>query len=152
MSAKQAFVIMVQKRWWDEFRRRSQEGENTHSFVLRGIAPPKDASRVLFYITKPVGQIGGYADFIERKVGDANMLWKEYGEESVVGSKTMYENFVKDSRMVSFVRFKNLHEAFKAIPLNCVLLTLGVRRLGRKGFYVDKRVEDKFVSLMTEKT
>jgi predicted transcriptional regulator len=152
MSAKQAFVIMVQKRWWDEFRRRSQEGESTYSFVLRGIAPPKDASRVLFYVTKPVGQIGGYADFIERKVGEPDMLWKEHGAESVLGSKSVYEDFVKDSRRVSFVRFKNLHEAVEAIPLNYVLMTLGVRRLGRKGFYVDKEIENKFVSLMTKKT
>jgi predicted transcriptional regulator len=152
MSEKQAFVMMVQIRWWNEFCRRNHEGKRTHSFVLRGIAPPKDASRVLFYVTKPVGEIAGYADFIERKVGDAERLWREHGDESVLGSKEKYYGFVKDSLKVSFVRFKDLHEGAAAVPLNYVLMSLGVRRLGRKGFYIDKEIEDKFVALMKEKT
>jgi len=152
MSGKQAFVMMVQNRWWNEFRRRNNEGKKTHSFILRGTAPPKDASRVLFYVTKPVGEIAGYADFIERKIGDADRLWREHGDESVLGSKEKYDGFVKDSQNVSFVRFKDLHEAVKAIPLNHVLMYLGIRRLGRKGFYIDKEIEDKFVALMNERT
>lgn len=148
MSERQAFVMMVQNRWWNEFRNRNNEGRKTHSFVLRGIAPPKDASKILFYVTKPIGEIAGYADFIERKVGDADKLWKEHGDESVLGSKEKYDGFVNDSRKVSFVRFKDLHEAAKAIPLNFVLMSLGTRRLGRKGFYIDKEIEDKFVELM----
>jgi len=148
MSERQAFVMMVQNRWWNEFCHRCHEGKKTHSFVLRGIAPPKDASRVLFYVTKPVGEIAGYADFIERKVGNADKLWNEHGDESVLGSKEKYDDFVKDSQKVSFVRFKDLHEAAKAIPLNYVLMSLGTRRLGRKGFYIDKEVEDKFMELM----
>jgi predicted transcriptional regulator len=152
MSGKQAFVMMVQNVWWNEFSRRNQEGKKTHSFVLRGIAPPKDASRLLFYVTKPIGEIAGYAEFIERRVGDAAKLWKEHGDETVLGSKEKYEGFVKDSRNVSFVRFKDLHKAAEAIPLNSVLMSLGVRRLGRKGFYLDKEIEDKFVTLMKQRT
>jgi len=151
MSGKQAFVMMVQSRWWSEFRRRTHEGKKIHSFVLRGIAPPKDASRVLFYVTKPVGEIAGYADFIERKVGEADSLWKEHGDESVLSSKEKYDGFVKNSWKVSFVRFKDLHEATRAIPLNQVLMSLKVRRLGRKGFYIGKEIEDEFVASMNEK-
>jgi predicted transcriptional regulator len=152
MVGKKAFVMMVQKRWWNEFCRRNHEGKKVHSFVLRGIAPPKDASTVLFYVTKPVGEIAGYADFIERKVGDADNLWKEHGDESVLNSKDKYDDFVKDSRRVSFVRFKDLHEAAKPISLKDVLMSLGVRRLGRKGFYIDREIEDEFVALMKEIT
>ena len=150
MSGKKAFVMMVQKRWWNEFCRRNHEGKNTHSFVLRGTGPPKDASRVLFYVTKPVGEIAGYADFIERKVGDADRLWKEHGDESVLNSKDKYDDFVKDSQRVSFVRFKDLREASKTIPLNIVLMDLGVRRLSRKGFYIERQVEDRFVESMKQ--
>ena len=152
MSGKQAFVMMVQKRWWNEFCRRNNDGRKIHSFVLRGIAPPKDASTVLFYVTKPVGEIAGYAEFIERQVGDADRLWKEHGDESVLGSKEKYDGFVKDSQRVSFVRFEDLHEAARTIPLSHVLMSLRVRRLGRKGFYIDKEIEDKFVALMKERT
>jgi len=151
VDGKQAFVMMVQKRWWDEFCLRVHEGKRTHSFVLRGIAPPKDASTVLFYVTKPVGEIAGYADFIERRVGDAESLWKEHGDESVLKTRERYDDFVKNSQRVSFVRFKDLHEADNTIPLNEVLISLRVRRLGRKGFYVDKEIEDKFVTLMKQK-
>jgi predicted transcriptional regulator len=152
MSGRQAFVIMIQSRWWNEFCRRNHEGKKTHSFVLRGIAPPKDASKVLFYVTKPVGEIAGYADFIERKVGNADELWKEHGNESVLSSKEKYDDFVKDSWKVSFVRFKDLHEATKAIPLNQILTSLKVRRLGRKGFYIDNDTENEFVAWIDEKT
>jgi len=151
VDGKQAFVMMVQKRWWDEFCRRVHEGKRTHSFVLRGIAPPKDASTVLFYVTKPVGEIAGYADFIERKVGDAERLWKEHGDESVLKTRERYDDFVKNSQRVSFVRFKDLHEAANTIPLNEVLISLRVRRLGRKGFYVNKEIEDKFVASMKQR-
>jgi predicted transcriptional regulator len=152
MSERQAFVMMVQNRWWNEFCRRNHEGKKIHSFVLRGIAPPKDASRVLFYVTKPIAEIAGYADFIEREVGDADKLWKQHGDETVLSSKEKYDGFVQDSRKVSFVRFKDLHEAAKAIPLNHVLMSLGVRRLGRKGFYINREIEDKFVARMEERT
>ncbi len=151
MSGKQAFVIMVQTKWWAGFCRRNSEGKKIHSFVLRGIAPPKDTSRLLFYVTKPVGQIGGYAEFIERKVGDADKLWKEHGSESVLSSKERFDDFVEQSRKVSFVRFKDLHEAMKTIPLSDVLMTLRVRRLGRKGFYIDKEIEEQFVARMNER-
>lgn len=152
MSERKAFVMMVQNRWWTEFRRRKNEGKKTHAFVLRGFAPPKDASRVLFYVTKPVGEIAGYADFVEREVGETDKLWKEHGDESVLTSKEKYDGFVKDSWRVSFVRFKELHEAAKTIPLNQVLMSLGVRRLGRKGFYIDKKTEDEFMAVMNKKT
>jgi predicted transcriptional regulator len=150
MSGKRAFVMMVQERWWNSFCDRNHDGKKIHSFVLRGTAPPKDASRILFYITKPTGEIAGYADFVERKVGDSDRLWKEHGDESVLNSKDKYDDFVKGSQRVSFVRFKDLHEAGKVIPLSVVLMGLGVRRLSRKGFYVDKKLEDKLVEQMRQ--
>jgi predicted transcriptional regulator len=140
--------MMVQNRWWKEFVRRNHEGTSVHAFVLRGIAPPKDASRILFYVTKPVGELAGYAEFIERKVGDTSTLWKEHGVESVLKSKNNYQGYVKDAQKVSFVRFKNLHEATKPVPLNNILMSMGVRRLGRKGFYIDKELEELFLSIM----
>lgn len=149
MSEKQAFVMVVREKYWSEFCRRNREGRRSHSFVLRGIAPPKDASRLLFYVTKPVGQIEGYAEFIERKLGDADRLWEEYGDESVLTSKAKYKDFVKNSQRVSFVRFRELQEATKAIPLEQVLIALGVKRLGRKGFYIGKVIEGEFIKQMS---
>jgi predicted transcriptional regulator len=148
LDKKRAFVMMVQNRWWGEFIRRNHQGKKVHAFVLRGFAPPKDASRILFYVTKPVGEMAGYAEFVEKKVGDAEELWRAHGAESVFSSQSKYEEFVKGAQKVSFVRFENLHEAAKPIPLNDILMSIGVKRLGRKGFYIGKEIENRFVSLM----
>ena len=150
MEKKKSFVMMVQKRWWDGFCRRNKDGKRIHSFVLKGKAPPKEASTILFYVTKPVGEIAGYADFLERKVGSPDNMWKEHGEESVLSSREKYDEFLSGSNIVSFVRFKELHEAVNTIPLNRVLLSLRVERLSRKGFYIGREIEKDFLDSMKQ--
>jgi predicted transcriptional regulator len=142
--------MMIQDRWWKEFLRRQKEGNKTHAYILRGAAPPKTAQRILFYVTKPVANLAGHADYIERKVGTPETLWQENGEESVLSSKAKYDNFIEGSDRVSFVRFKNLQEAVRPVPLNEVLMFFGVRRLSRKGFYMDKDTGDRLVALMSQ--
>jgi predicted transcriptional regulator len=142
--------MMIQDRWWKEFLRRQKEGKKTQAYVLRGAAPPKTAQRILFYVTKPVAKLAGHADFIERKVGTPETVWKENGDESVLGSKAKYEDFIKGSDRVTFVRFKNLQQAARPVPLNDLLMFLGVRRLSRKGFYRDKDTGDRLVALMNQ--
>jgi predicted transcriptional regulator len=116
--------------------------------VQGGWAPPRSASLIFFYVSKPERQIAGYAEFIERKVGHAKELWKEYGSESVLDSEEKYLEFVKDKERVSFIRFKNLQEAAEPILLNKILELLSVRRLSRKGFYVDKETANRMLTLM----
>jgi predicted transcriptional regulator len=149
MSERHTFFMMIQDKWWKEFLRRKGEGKETHAYVLRGAAPPKTALRILFYVTKPVAEVAGHAEFIERKVGTPEALWETNGEESVLSSEK-YDEIVRGSDKVSFVRFKNLHEAAKPVPLNDVLMFFGVRRLSRKGFYVDKDKADKLVAMMSQ--
>lgn len=148
MKEKYAFVIMVQERWWREFLRLRSKGKEIQSYVRRGPAPPKSASLIFFYVTKPICEIAGYAEFVERKVGKAEDLWKEHGDESVLESAEQYFQFVKDKSSVSFIRFKNLKEAANPIPLKNVLMFLGVKRLGRRGFYIDRDTAEKFVTIM----
>lgn len=143
-----AFVIMIKDKWWREFSRLHREGKKVQSYVQGGWAPPKDASLVFFYVTKPAAEIAGYAEFIERKVGEAEELWKEHGHESVLSSEKQYFEFVGGKQRVSFIRFKDLHEASEPIPLSNVLMLLGVKRLSRKGFYIDKETADKLLTLM----
>lgn len=151
MSEKDTFFIMIQDRWWQRFLLRLKEGKKVHSYVLRGAAaPPKDTSRLVFYVTKPVGRVAGFAEFIERKVGDPETVWNENGEESVLRSKQKYDSFVSGSQKVSFVRFKNLQEAARPVMLNDALMFFGVKRLSRKGFYMNKKTADKLVALMTQ--
>jgi len=148
MGQNHAFVMMIHDKWWLEFLRKDRQGLHIHSYVKTGAASPKEASLILFYVTKPVGELAGYAGFIERKVGEAEELWKQHGRESALNSKQQYEEFVKDRRKVSFIRFKNLQEAVNPIPLKNVLMLLGGKRLSRKGFYVDKKTADKLLAAM----
>ncbi len=149
MSEKYAFVMMIQEKYWNGFQNRSRGGKNVHSYVQRGVAPPKNARLMLFYVAKPVGEIAGHAEFIERKVGGADEMWKALGKESVLSSKDMYDEFLKDNNKTSFVRFKNLKEAAHPIALNNALVLLGLKRFSRKGFYVDKDTAEKLITIMS---
>jgi predicted transcriptional regulator len=149
MKENYAFVIMIKDKWWREFCRRHHEGKKAHSYVQGGWAPPKSTSLIFFYVTKPVAEIAGYAEFIERKVGDAESLWSQHGNESALQTAEKYAEFIQDKQRVSFIRFKNLQEVAKPIPLKNVLMLLGVKRLARKGFYIDKETADKLIVLMT---
>ncbi len=148
MGAKHAFVMMIQPKWWEGFRERKLQGKEIHSYVQRGLAPPKDASLILFYVTKPVAELAGYAEMVERKAGDADSLWNEHGGESVLTSKKQFEDFIGNRQKASFVRFKNLHELERPIPISNMLMLLGKNRLSRKGFYLDKEVTDRMLALM----
>jgi len=148
MDEKYAFVMMIREKWWREFCQHQREGKETHSYVQGGWAPPKATSRLLFYVAKPVGEIAGSAEFIERKVGDAADMWNEHGDESVLQTKEKYEEFVGDKERVSFIRFKNLEVAAKPVPLKNALMFLGLKRLSRKGFYLDKETADELLALM----
>ena len=84
MKENCAFVIMIKDRWWRDFCRLHREGKKVQSYVQGGWAPPKNTSLIFFYVTKPAAEIAGYAEFIERKVGEAESLWSEHGNESVL--------------------------------------------------------------------
>jgi predicted transcriptional regulator len=148
MDDKYAFVMMIKDKWWREFLRLRHKGKQVQSYVQNGWAPPKNTSLLFFYVSKPVGEIAGHAEFVERKTGDAESLWKEHGSESVLQTKEKYEEFTRDMQRVSFIRFKNLQAAAKPIPLNNFLMLLGVKRLARGGFYVDKETAERIIALM----
>jgi hypothetical protein len=38
-------------------------------------------------VTKPVGELSGYVEFIERKTGGSESLWNEYRRESILNTK-----------------------------------------------------------------
>jgi predicted transcriptional regulator len=149
MKEKYAFVMMIKDKYWREFYNLNREGRKELSYVQHGDrAPPKNAAVLLFYVTKPVGEIAGYAEFIERKFGNADSLWNDHGNESAFKSKGQFEAFIGDEKKVSLIRFKNLQEAAKPIHLNNLLMILGKERLPRRGFYLNKETTDKLLALM----
>jgi predicted transcriptional regulator len=143
-----AYVMMIQDKWWKRFQNRHQQGKMIHSYVKTGRAHPKNTALILFYVTKPMGQVAGYAEFVELKAGNALELWAEHGDESALDSKGQYEAFIKGREKVAFIRFKNLHEATKPLSCGDLLMELGKRRLARAGFYIDKETAEKLIALM----
>jgi predicted transcriptional regulator len=148
MDGKYAFVMMIQDRWWRGFLQRKQQGKITHSYVQKGLAPPKYGSAILFYVAKPVGEMAGYAELIERQAGNAEKMWDKYGHESVLKSKEQFEEFMGGRTKASFIRFKNLKKASKPISLTNLLMVLGIKKMSRKGFYVDRKTADKLTEFM----
>jgi len=147
MSERYAFVIMIKEKWWNKFLRLNKSGKTNHSYVQRGFGPPKDGKLIFFYVVKPVGEIQGYAEFKERVVGVTEAMWKEYGSESCA-SQDQYDDLLRGVGKVSFIRFTNLHEASKPIRLRDILAFLGVKRLPRRGFYINKELADTLIKLM----
>jgi predicted transcriptional regulator len=92
--------------------------------------------------------MAGHAEFIERKVGETDEMWKDYGHESVLNSKEQFQRFLNWKRKVTFIRFKGLHEASRPIPLSNLRMLLGQKRLPRAGFYLGKGTTDELVLLM----
>ena len=149
MKEKYAYVMMIRDKWWREFCNLTNEGKTELSYVKTGLAAPTSASMLFFYVTKPVGEMAGYAEFIERKSGEPESLWNTYGSESALRSKGQYEQLIGDEQKVSFIRFRNLHPVSKPLVLSNLTALLGVKKLARKGFYIDKQTADKLVALMT---
>jgi len=150
MKQHYAFVVMVREKYWLAYRDRNDEGKKAHAYVVRGAAPPKNVKVLLFYVSKPVKSLCGYANFIGREVGDSAMLWNKHCDESVLRSWVEYEEFVGTAGSVSFIRFNDLREAVDPIPLRNLLSFFGVKKLSRKGFYVDKDVTGQLILMMEE--
>jgi predicted transcriptional regulator len=149
MRGHYAFVMMVQEKYWIRYRDRHLDGKMAHVYVARGEAPPKNARILLFYVSRPVKAICGYAKFVGRELGDSEALWSRHSEDSVLKSKKEYEQFIGTSPCVSFIRFTDLCEASNPTSLKNLLAFFGVKRLSRKGFYVGKEAADRLISMMT---
>jgi len=147
MTERYAYILMIKEKWWNEFCRLSRSGRTKHSYVQGSWAPPKNAELLFFYVVKPIGEIQGYAEFIERKVGKMEALWEERGRESCL-SYEEYNDLMRGRLNVTFIRFENLWEASKPIPLSNILMLLGINRMPRRGLYIGKETADKLIELM----
>jgi len=152
MSDKYAYVMMIHDKWWQGFLDLHLKGKKTFSYVQSANrAPPKkNPSLLFFYVTNPVRAIEGYAEFIENRIGDAESLWKDFGDESALRTKMKYDAFTKDMKTVSFVRFKNIRKTTNPISLRNIPLLLGIHGFPRRGRYISKEEAEKLISLMNE--
>jgi predicted transcriptional regulator len=90
----------------------------------------------LFYVKKPVMQVQGIADFIERLTGDMGELWRKYGSESCFETFEEYCAFAEGRTKMTFVRFKNFVEIENPKTTEAVRSILGSLQ-GFRGKYVN---------------
>jgi predicted transcriptional regulator len=105
-----AFILIADEKYWNRLRERSKTNRGIHAFVRKNQVGPKNAQRLLFYVKRPVMQIRGAADFIERLTGNHEELWRKYGAESCFESFEEFCAFAQGREMMTFVRFKNFIE------------------------------------------
>ena len=105
-----AFILIADEKYWSKLCERNKASSGTHAFVRRNKAAPKSAQKLLFYVKKPVMQVRGIADFIERLTGDSGELWREHGAESCFETYEEYCTFTQGRTTMTFVRFKNFVE------------------------------------------
>ncbi len=106
-NKRYAFVLVADEKYWRRLRERSSTGREVHVFVRKNQVGPRAAQKLLFYVKKPVMQVRGVADFIERVTGNSEELWSQYGAESCFESRAEYAAFAEGREKMTFIRFKN---------------------------------------------
>ena len=109
-SNRYAFILVSDQKYWNKLRQRNKTGNNVHAFVRKNQVAPKNTQKLLFYVKKPIMQIRGIADFIERLTGDSNELWQKHGAESCFETFEEYCTFAQGRTTMTFIRFKNFTE------------------------------------------
>jgi predicted transcriptional regulator len=131
-----AFILIADKKYWNKLRERNKTRSGTHTFVRKSKVAPKNAQKLLFYVKKPVMQVLGIADFIERLTGNSGELWRKYGAESCFETFEEYCAFAEGRTTMTFVRFKNFVEIENPKTTEATRSILGSLQ-GFRGKYVN---------------
>jgi len=145
MSNRYAYILINAEKWWNRRLSQNKAGKTIHAFVRREIVGPKNARYVLFYLKRPISEIRGIGEFIERKTGDVDELWNNYGHETVFKSYEEYLEFLQGRTKTTFIRLRNMRELSAPIPLKTVSGILNVSRMSRNGRYLNKETFEKIV-------
>ena len=140
-----AFILTATSKYWERLRNRNNISGGIQAFVRKNQVAPKRARRLLFYVTKPVMQVRGVADFIERLTGDSEDLWREYGSESCFKTFEEYCDFVEGREMMTFVRFTNFVELENPKTKEETKNILGSLQ-GLRGKYVGLHVMEQLIT------
>jgi predicted transcriptional regulator len=134
-NKRYAFILISDEKYWNRLCERSRADREVHAFVRKNQVGPREAQALLFYVKKPVMQIRGVAEFIERLTGDREELWRKYGAESCFKSFDEYVAFAQGREKMTVVRFKNFTELENPTPTEVIRSVLGSLQ-GFRGKYV----------------
>jgi predicted transcriptional regulator len=134
-SERYAFILISDEKYWNKLRERSSVNEGIHAFVRKNQVGPRETQKLLFYVKRPVMQVLGTADFLERVTGDREELWRKYGAESCFESFDEYDAFAQGREKMTFVRFKNFRKLEDPKPVDILRTILGSLQ-GFRGKYL----------------
>lgn len=140
-----AYLLVEDEKWWNRRRTRNRTGNMIHAFVRRGRVGPKEAQKILFYVKRPVKQIRGFGDFLERIVGTRDDLWNQYGSETVFESRDEYDFFVDGRSNVTIIRFKSLEELGKPINFDAINIAIGIKKMPNGGMYLSRETVNSII-------
>lgn len=140
-----AFILIADEKYWNRLRERNRVNKENHVFVRKSQVGPKNAEKLLFYVKKPVMQIRGVADFIERLTGNHEELWKKYGAESCFESFEEFCAFAQGREVMTFVRFRNFTELENPKSTKTIKSILGSLQ-GFRGKYVNLETAEQLIT------
>ena len=127
-NERYAFVLIADEKYWRRLCERNRANRAAHVFVRKNQVGPRETQKLLFYVKKPIMQVRGVADFIERIVGDGEELWRKHGKESCFESYDEYSEFAEGREKMTFVRFKNFTKLEKPKSTEIARMMIGSLR------------------------
>jgi predicted transcriptional regulator len=136
-----AYILISDEKWWNRLCERKSNGIRV--FVRRNRVGPLRTQKLFFYVKKPIMEIRGVADFIERLVGDYKELWNVYGDESYLRTFDEYVSFLKGRKTATFIRFTNFRELDSPVSMKVIRKVLGVLTMPRGGKYLNRETANQ---------
>jgi predicted transcriptional regulator len=145
-NERYAYILISDEKWWNRLCEQNRSSNEVHVFVRRNRVGPLETRKLLFYVKKPIMQIRGVADFIERLAGDYKELWNTYGDETYLRTFDEYVNFLRGRKAVTFIRFTNFHELENPVSMAVISRVLGVFRVPRGGKYLNRETANQLTA------
>lgn len=138
-----AYILISDEKWWNRLCERNRNNNEIRVFVRRNRVGPLKTEKLLFYVKKPIMQIRGVADFVERLAGDYKELWNMYGDETCLKTLDEYVSFLKGRKTATLIRFTNFHELNNPVSIKVISKVLGVLTIPRGGKYLNRETANQ---------
>jgi predicted transcriptional regulator len=145
-DGRYAFVLLSDEKWWKRLCESNIDDDKTRIFVRRNRVGPVAVEKLLFYVKRPLMQIRGSADFVERLSGNYRELWDLYGGETCLKDFKEYVNFLGGREHATFIRFKNFRELEVPISMDVIKKILGVQIIPRNGKYINRETANQLLT------
>jgi predicted transcriptional regulator len=146
MDEHYAFILLSDAKWWKRLCESVEDSGKTRIFVRRNLVGPVAVQKLLFYVKRPLMQIRGVADFVERLSGNYKELWDLYGGETCLNDFKEYVNFLEGRENATFIRFKNFRELAVPVSLDVIRRVIGIRNIPRNGKYINRETANQLIT------